>query len=341
MTPKENETQMVHVRLSRYMYNGLEVLSAKLGMNISDLIRMGINNVLKKELTKKERNDLTDNELTNFLLMEYKKDNPNFNSNDNDSYNDNEDKKHDLIQQLRALEARNYDGAGTAESYEEYWRVKQRLARECGYVYDWDKMQDCEVGHDFYCSRLREKELNYLNDLANQYKQDKKHGKKIIEISEKEYLIFNSSDIRYQEEVNKYVDFIRVLADEALARLEYAEPPYKDAAGKEFLRFLDKISDLKEMLAAYYGVFYDIDKDPRVGLYNKDYPKKRIEKENKHLKKRINEYNNEFNQQLENIKHERNPEARKQMMMKSVDVDDVDLFERIDKIEKEIGGKKI
>jgi hypothetical protein len=60
MTPKENEIQMVHVMLPRYMYNGLEVLSAKLGMNINDLIRMGINNVLKKELTKKERNDLTD-----------------------------------------------------------------------------------------------------------------------------------------------------------------------------------------------------------------------------------------------------------------------------------------
>jgi hypothetical protein len=50
MSPKDKDGQMVHVKLSNYMYNGLEVVCAKLGMTKSDVIRMGINNVIKKEL---------------------------------------------------------------------------------------------------------------------------------------------------------------------------------------------------------------------------------------------------------------------------------------------------
>jgi len=53
----ENNT-MVTVRVSRNMYNGLKAVNNKLGISLSDLIRMGINDVLKKELSQKERKEL-------------------------------------------------------------------------------------------------------------------------------------------------------------------------------------------------------------------------------------------------------------------------------------------
>lgn len=40
---------MVHLRLSPWMYLGVNTLSEKLGMTVSDVIRMGINEIIKKE----------------------------------------------------------------------------------------------------------------------------------------------------------------------------------------------------------------------------------------------------------------------------------------------------
>jgi len=54
----DKNSQMVHLRLSNYMYNGLNVIKNKNGMTISSLVRSGINDVLKKELSQKELNKL-------------------------------------------------------------------------------------------------------------------------------------------------------------------------------------------------------------------------------------------------------------------------------------------
>lgn len=58
---KQNE-QMVHVRLSKYMYAEIKHVSKKLGMTISDVIRLGINEVIKKELTKQEQENIKEKE---------------------------------------------------------------------------------------------------------------------------------------------------------------------------------------------------------------------------------------------------------------------------------------
>ena len=56
MVHKIKESSQIHMRLSPWMYNQLDVLSERLGMTISDCIRMAINDLIKKECTANERN---------------------------------------------------------------------------------------------------------------------------------------------------------------------------------------------------------------------------------------------------------------------------------------------
>jgi antitoxin component of RelBE/YafQ-DinJ toxin-antitoxin module len=54
MVHKTPDKSQVHIRLSSWMANGVDVLSAKLGMTVSDIVRMAVNDMIKKELDSGE-----------------------------------------------------------------------------------------------------------------------------------------------------------------------------------------------------------------------------------------------------------------------------------------------
>ncbi len=49
MVYKSAEQSMVHIRLSPWMYQHITQIADRLGMTLSDVIRMGINEIIKKE----------------------------------------------------------------------------------------------------------------------------------------------------------------------------------------------------------------------------------------------------------------------------------------------------
>jgi hypothetical protein len=60
MIYKTKDKTTIHVRLSQLLYNGCDVMSAKLGMSMSEIVRMAIYNYLKENFNKTELNILSD-----------------------------------------------------------------------------------------------------------------------------------------------------------------------------------------------------------------------------------------------------------------------------------------
>lgn len=54
MPYKTKDKTTIHIRLSHFLYNGLDVSSAKLDMSMSEIVRMAIYEWLKNNYTKKE-----------------------------------------------------------------------------------------------------------------------------------------------------------------------------------------------------------------------------------------------------------------------------------------------
>lgn len=60
MRYKTKDKTTMHIRLSRFLYNGLDVLSAKLDMSMSEIVRMAIYEYIKNNFDKKEIDILSD-----------------------------------------------------------------------------------------------------------------------------------------------------------------------------------------------------------------------------------------------------------------------------------------
>lgn len=66
MKHKTKDKTTMHTRLSHFLYNGLDVTSAKLNMSMSEVVRMSIYEWLKNNYNKKEldcfaeRDDIVD-----------------------------------------------------------------------------------------------------------------------------------------------------------------------------------------------------------------------------------------------------------------------------------------
>jgi hypothetical protein len=279
MTAKAKDEYRIHLRFSRWMYNGIDVLSAKLGMTVSDVIRSAVNDLIRKELKQSEQSNLTDEDEVGYMIGEYRERGESLTP----RLDIDEDEKilneiHEIEQEIKSLDAKGYEFDFGVE-WGKYWRLRQKLAREYGVIYDRYSLKNYDVGMDTDHSP----EIEYLKSLAKKYKREKGKSKdKRIKIVEKDYVMYYSEDEKEQEKIDEILYELRGECHCASIELigELGQPE----------EHLDKVWEYRKQLAMNHGILYNPDDDPFCDLESKDWEKNQFEKEMTELKKLANQF---------------------------------------------------
>lgn len=60
MACKTKDKYRLHLRLSPWVYNGVDYVSTKYGMTVSDVVRIALTDYIKKEVPKTDQDHLVD-----------------------------------------------------------------------------------------------------------------------------------------------------------------------------------------------------------------------------------------------------------------------------------------
>jgi len=71
MARRTKDKTRIEFRSSPWMYNGIDIVATKYGMTMSDVIRLGIKEVIEKELNEKELSSLLDDSKVDRIIEGY------------------------------------------------------------------------------------------------------------------------------------------------------------------------------------------------------------------------------------------------------------------------------